>query len=409
MKAAEKKASLLSFSYEGTDRKGQAVKGELNARSMTLAKLMLKKQGVVLSRIREKREAKFFKKPKKRISSLDIAIFTRQLATMLKAGVPLVQSFEIVADGLENLNMRSVVREIKNHVENGNHFANALMQHPQHFDHLFCSLVQSGEQSGALEIMLDRVAIYKEKSELLRRKIKKAMFYPVAVLCIGLGVAIILLIYVVPAFQELFGSFGAELPAYTQMVIDMSIWMQSNWYKLLLFLFSIPVVFQQLKKRSPTFAYRLDRFKLKIPIFGAVIYKSIVARYSRTLSTTFAAGVPLVDALEFAAASTNNAIYQQAVMKIREDISAGQQLHYAMRASDLFPSMANQMVAIGEESGALDHMLDKVAIYFESEVDNSVDGLTSLMQPLIMVVLGVLVGGLVVAMYLPIFQMGNVV
>lgn len=405
----DKKANTLNFSYEGTDHKGQKIKGELSARSMALAKLMLKKQGIVLRRIEEQRKSRIFKTPQKRISNLDIAIFTRQMATMLKAGVPLVQSFEIVSNGLDNASMHNVIKQIKSHVESGSTFAESLMQYPQHFDHLFCSLVQSGEQSGTLELMLDRVAIYKEKSEILKQKIKKAMFYPVAVLIIGIGVAISLLVWVVPTFQQLFSSFGAELPVYTQIVINISTYVQDNWYKVILILITILFGFNQLKKHNPQFAYRLDQLKLKTPILGTVIYKSIVARYSRTLSTTFAAGVPLVDALEFAAASTNNLIYQQAVMKIREDISAGQQLHYAMRASNLFPSMANQMVAIGEESGALDSMLDKVALHFESEVDHRIEGLTSLMQPLIMLVLGILVGSLVVAMYLPIFQMGNVV
>lgn len=407
---AVKKAQLMpTFAYTGVDRKGLKVKGELPARNMALAKVTLRKQGITVKAIREKRKNILEGILKKKVGTQDITIFTRQLATMMKAGVPLVQSFEIVAEGLDNPAMRDVVLGIKGEVEGGNTFTGALRKYPQYFDRLFCSLVESGEQSGSLETMLDRVAIYKEKSEILKQKIKKAMKYPATVVVVAIIVTIILMVKVVPVFQDLFSSFGAQLPAFTQMVVNMSKWMQQYWYMLIIGTGAAVFAFIEAKKRSPKFRDFLDKLVLKLPIFGDLVYKSIIARYSRTLATTFAAGVPLIDALESTAGATNNVIFERAVMKIRDDVATGQQLQFAMRATDRFPSMAIQMVAIGEESGALDTMLDKVATYYESEVDNAVDGLTAMMEPLIMAVLGVLVGGLVIAMYLPIFQMGSVV
>ncbi|GAA5000777.1 type II secretion system F family protein [Acinetobacter puyangensis] len=408
---AVKKAKLMpTFSYEGVDRKGLKIKGELPAKNMALAKVTLRKQGITVRKITQKREIEFLNKLfKKKVTTLDITIFTRQLATMMKAGVPLVQSFEIVAEGLDNPSMRDVVLGIKGEVEGGNTFAGALRKYPQYFDELFCSLVESGEQSGALETMLDRVAVYKEKSELLKQKIKKAMKYPATVVVVAIIVTIILMVKVVPVFQDLFSSFGADLPAFTQMVVSMSKWMQSYWFILIIGIGALIFGFMEAKQRSKKFRDFLDKTALKLPIFGDLVYKSIIARYSRTLATTFAAGVPLIDALESTAGATNNVVYERAVMRIRDDVATGQQLQFAMRQTQRFPSMAIQMVAIGEESGALDSMLDKVATHFENEVDNAVDGLTSMMEPLIMAVLGVLVGGLVIAMYLPIFQMGSVV
>ncbi|MDM1764136.1 MULTISPECIES: type II secretion system F family protein [unclassified Acinetobacter] len=407
---AIKKAQMMpTFIYDGVDRKGVKIKGELPARNMALAKVTLRKQGINIKTIREKKKNILEGLMKKKVSTLDITIFTRQLATMMKAGVPLVQSFEIVAEGLDNPAMREVVLGIKGEVEGGNTFAGALKKYPQHFDRLFCSLVESGEQSGALETMLDRVAIYKEKSELLKQKIKKAMKYPAAVIVVAIVVTMILMVKVVPVFQDLFSSFGADLPAFTQMVVNMSKWMQSYWFVLLIGIAVAITAFLETKKRSKKFRDFLDKAALKAPIFGDLVYKAIIARYSRTLATTFAAGVPLIDALESTAGATNNVVYEEAVMKIRDDVATGQQLQFAMRLTNKFPSMAIQMVAIGEESGSLDAMLDKVATHFENEVDNAVDGLTSMMEPLIMAVLGVLVGGLVIAMYLPIFQMGSVV
>lgn len=407
---AVKKAEMIpNFAYEGTNRRGQKVKGEVPSKNMALAKAQLRKQGIQVTKIHKKSRNLLEGLSKKKIGALDIAIFTRQLATMMKAGVPLVQAFEIVAEGLDNPSMREVVLGIKGEVENGNSFAGSLTKYPQYFDDLFVSLVASGEQSGALETMLDRVAIYKEKSELLKQKIKSAMKYPITVIVVALGVTILLMLKVVPVFQELFGSFGADLPAFTQLVVEMSEWMQSYWWLLLLSIGGVIGAFVEAKKRSQAFRDLLDRAALKAPIFGDLVYKAIVARYARTLATTFAAGVPMIEALESTAGATNNVVYRNAVMQIKEEVSTGTQLNFAMRTSGVFPSMAIQMVAIGEESGALDSMLEKVATHFENEVDNAVDGLTSMMEPLIMVILGVLVGGLVVAMYLPIFQMGSVI
>ena len=331
------------------------------------------------------------------------------MATMMKAGVPLVQSFDIVADGLDNPTMRSVVMGIKADVEAGNNFAGALQKYPQYFDELFCSLVDSGEQSGALETMLERVAVYKEKAEALKMKIKKAMKYPVTVLVVAGIVTTILLLKVVPTFKELFDGFGAELPAFTLFVMGLSDSLQENIVYIVVVGISIFVGFSQAKQRSAAFRAALDRLLLKLPIVGDLTYKATVARYARTLSTTFAAGVPLIEALESCAQAAGNIVYKNAILRIRDDVATGQQLQFAMRATGVFPSMALQMVAIGEESGALDAMLDKVASYYEVEVDNAVDGLTSMMEPLIMSFLGVVVGGLIVAMYLPIFQLGAVV
>lgn len=407
--AVKKAEDTPLFAYEGTNRRGQKVKGEVPSKNMALAKAVLRKQGVNVTSIRKKSKNIFGALSKKKISAMDIAIFTRQLATMMKAGVPLVQSFEIVAEGIDNPTMREVVLGIKGEVEGGNTFSGALRKYPKYFDDLFCSLVASGEQSGALETMLDRVAVYKEKSELLKMKIKKAMKYPMAVIAVAIIVTIILMVKVVPVFQDLFQSFGADLPAFTKMVVDMSKWMQQWWWALIIGGGIVIGGLIEFKNRSEKFRDFLDKLVLKLPIFGDLVYKAIIARFARTLATTFAAGVPLIDALESTAGATNNVLFRNATMQIKDDVSTGQQLQFAMRTTNLFPPMALQMVAIGEESGALDGMLDKVATHFENEVDNAVDGLTSLMEPLIMAVLGVLVGGLVIAMYLPIFQMGQVI
>lgn len=407
--ATKKPEAILNFAYEGLDRKGKKTKGEMSGKNVALVKAQLRKQGINVNKIHKKTTNPLAGFSKAKITPMDVAIFTRQLATMMKAGVPLVQSFEIVAEGLDNLSMRAVVQGIKTEVEGGNTFAGAIRKYPLYFDELFCSLVESGEQSGALETMLDRVAQYKEKSELLKQKINKAMKYPISVIFVAIIVTVILLLKVVPVFQDLFSSFGAELPAFTMMVINMSKWLQNYWFILLIVIMGIGGGFSEAKKRSTAFNNMLDRLALKAPIVGDLVYKSTVARFARTLSTTFSAGVPLVDALVSCAGATGNVVYRDAVLKIRDEVSTGQQLGFAMRQSGIFPSMALQMVAIGEESGALDAMLDKVATHFENEVDNAVDGLTSMMEPLIMAVLGVLIGGLVIAMYLPIFQLGSVV
>lgn len=406
---ATKAEAILTFIYEGTDRRGQKVKGEISGKNLALAKAQLRKQGINAQKVYKKRANLLAGFSKKKVSPMDIAIFSRQMATMMKAGVPLVQSFEIVADGLDNPTMKEVVMGIKVDVEGGNSLASALRKYPQYFDELFCSLVHSGEQSGSLETMLDRVAVYKEKSEQLKQKINKAMKYPLTVVVVALIVTVILLLKVVPVFQDLFAGFGAELPAFTLFVIGLSKWMQAWWFVFIAGIMGVVMSLTEAKKRSTAFANWLDRLVLKLPIVGDLAYKSTVARYCRTLSTTFAAGVPLIDALVSCAGAAGNVVYRDAILRIRDDVATGQQLGFAMRQTGIFPSMALQMVSIGEESGALDAMLEKVATYFENEVDNAVDGLTSMMEPLIMAVLGVLIGGLIIAMYLPIFQLGSVV
>lgn len=398
---------LLDFKYKGTNRRGQKVDGETTSKSLELAKAQLRKQGITVESIRPK--PKPLLQRKKSIKPIDIAIFVRQLATMMKAGVPLTQAFEIVADALDNPSMKELVLKIKADVESGSTFASALRKHPRYFDDLFCSLVESGEQSGALETMLERVATYKEKSELLKAKIKKAMKYPIAVIIVAFIVTAILLIKVVPVFSGMFESFGKELPAFTQLVVNMSNWMVNNYIILIAVIIISIVAFVYAKRHSKAFRDFLDRTVLKLPIFGDIVYKSIIARFSRTLSTTFAAGVPLIDALDSTAGATNNVVFYNAVQRVKEDVSTGQQLQFALRSTNLFPSMVIQMVGIGEEAGSLEEMLDKSATYYENEVDNAVDGLTSLMEPMIMAFLGVVIGGLVIAMYLPIFQMGDVV
>ncbi|PCJ40114.1 MAG: type II secretion system protein F [Moraxellaceae bacterium] len=407
-KKAKKSPKTSTFSWAGLDRKGNKVKGEIVGENLSVVRATLRKQGINAQKVKKKPKDLFAAAPKK-ITPLDIALFTRQLATMMKAGVPLVQSFEIVADGVDNPSMRDLVLKVKNEVEAGNSLASAIGKYPQHFDDLFCSLVDAGEQSGALETMLDRVAIYKEKSEALKLKIKKAMKYPIVVLIIAAVVTAILLLKVVPVFEDLFASFGAELPAFTQMVLGMSDWLQNNWYILIGVIVGGGFGFKQARIRSQKFNDGLDRIVLKLPVVGDIIFKATIARFARTLSTTFSAGVPLVEALESVAGATGNVVYRNAVNTIREEVSSGTQLNFSMRATGVFPSMALQMVAIGEESGSLDTMLDKVANYYEDEVDNAVDGLTSMMEPLIMSFLGVVIGGLIIAMYLPIFQIGAVV
>lgn len=407
MAAAAKAPKTSTFVWEGKDRKGSIVKGELSGQNPALVKAQLRKQGINPTKVRKKGMS--LGGTGKKIKPLDIALFARQMATMMKAGVPLLQSFDIIADGVEKPSMRKLVDELKQHVAAGNSFAAALRTKPQYFDDLFCNLVDAGEQSGALENLLDRVATYKEKTEALKAKIKKAMNYPIAVIAVAVIVSCILLIKVVPQFKEVFSSFGAELPAFTLFVIGISEGLQEWWFIFLIALIGAGYALMQAKQRSEKFRDALDRTILKAPIVGNIVYKAAVARYARTLSTTFAAGVPLVEALDSVAGATGNVVFRNAVAKVKQDVTSGMQLNFSMRSTNAFPAMAVQMTAIGEESGALDTMLDKVASYYEAEVDNAVDGLTSLMEPLIMSVLGVLVGGLIIAMYLPIFQLGSVV
>ncbi|MCK9718405.1 Type IV pilus bioproteinsis protein PilC [Pseudomonas syringae pv. aceris] len=404
---ASKAAKVIVYTWEGVDKKGTKTSGELSGHNLALVKAQLRKQGINPTKVRKK-SASIFGKGKK-IKPLDIAFFSRQMATMMKAGVPLLQSFDIISEGAENPNMRTLVSSLKQEVSAGNSFATALRQKPEYFDDLFCNLVDAGEQAGALESLLDRVASYKEKTEKLKAKIKKAMTYPIAVLIVAIIVSGILLIKVVPQFQTVFASFGAQLPAFTLMVIGLSDIVQKWWLAIVGLLLVSFFMFKRAYKQSQKFRDSLDRLLLKMPIIGPLIFKSSVARYARTLATTFAAGVPLVEALDSVAGATGNVVFKNAVIKVKQDVSTGMQLNFSMRSTGVFPSLAIQMTAIGEESGALDAMLDKVATYYEDEVDNMVDNLTSLMEPMIMAFLGVIVGGLVIAMYLPIFQLGNVV
>lgn len=399
---------LSAFVWEGLDRRGIKASGQLMTNSMASARAELRKQGINPTKLKKKSEPLFGKRGKA-ISAQDIAIFTRQMATMIKSGVPLVQSFEIVAEGLENPTMRNLVVSIKDEVASGTGFATSLEKHPKYFDELFCSLVAAGEQSGALETMLDRVATYKEKTEALKKKIKKAMTYPIAIVVVALIVTAILLVFVVPQFANTFASFGAELPAFTQFVLSISEFMQKWWLALFGSIGGVVYTYSYLVKNNRNFSENNDKMVLKLPIIGQITKMSIIARFARTLSTTFAAGVPLVEALESVSGATGNIIYTRATRKIRDDVMSGQQLNFAIRSTDLFPLMLIQMVSIGEEAGSLDSMLDKVAVFYEDEVDNLVDGLTAMMEPLIMSVLGVLVGGLLVAMYLPIFSIGEAV
>ncbi|PPK52939.1 type II secretion system F family protein [Marinobacter persicus] len=404
---AEKAQKLEAFVWEGRDRKGNKTKGEMAGANVALIKAQLRKQGIMPDKVKKKPKPLFG--GKRKITPFDIAMLTRQLATMMKAGVPLVQSFDIVADGLENKGLQELVMNLRNDIASGTGFAAALRKHPRHFDDLYCNLVDSGESAGALEQMLDRIATYLEKTELLKKKVKKAMTYPIAVIVVAIIVTAILLVKVVPQFEALFQGFGADLPVFTQFVVHLSEWMQKWWFVVLLGIVGAIFLFREARRRSQKFSDFVDKWVLKLPIVGEILDKSAVAKFGRVLSTTFAAGVPLVDALESVSGATGNAIYRDAVLNIKNDVSSGTQLQASMRNQGVFPVMAVQLTAIGEESGNLDEMLAKVAEHYEAVVDDMVDNLTSLMEPMIMSVLGVLVGGLIVAMYLPIFQMGQVV
>lgn len=405
--ATTAKSTTSVYIWQGVDRKGNKTRGETQATNPAIVKVQLRKQGIVAQKV--KRKPKPLLQTKKKIKPADIAVFTRQMATMLKAGVPLVQSFDIVADGVDNPSMKELVNEIKNDVASGSNFASSLKKHPRHFDELYCSLIESGEESGMLETMLDRVATYKEKTEALKAKIRKAMTYPIAVIVVAIIVTAILLIKVVPQFASTFQSFGSDLPAFTRMVVGMSEWMQANWFILLGIVAVTGYAFKEARHRSEAFSNYVDKMSLKIPIVGNIIHDSVVARFARTLATTFGAGVPLVEALDSVAGATGNAVYERGVRQIREEVTSGQSLYNAIRNTGLFPNMLLQMVSIGEEAGALDDMLDKVATYYEEAVDNAVDNLTSLLEPMIMSILGILVGGLMIAMYLPIFMLGSAI
>ncbi|MGM0952099.1 MAG: type II secretion system F family protein [Pseudomonadota bacterium] len=404
---AEKSKKLETFVWEGKDRKGNKSKGEMASANVALVKAQLRKQGILPDKVKKKPKPLFGSS--KKISPFDIAMLTRQLATMMKAGVPLVQSFDIVADGLENKGLQELVINIRNDISSGTSFAASLRKHPKHFDDLYCNLVDSGEKAGALEQMLERIATYLEKTEILKKKVKKAMTYPIAVIVVAIIVTAILLVKVVPQFQSLFEGFGADLPVFTQFVVELSEWLQKWWFVVLIGIVGSIFLFKEARRRSQKFSDFIDKWVLKLPVVGGILDKSAVAKFGRVLSTTFAAGVPLVDALESVSGATGNAVYRDAVINIKNDVSSGTQLQASMRNQGVFPVMAVQLTAIGEESGNLDEMLGKVAEHYEAVVDDMVDNLTALMEPMIMSVLGVLVGGLIIAMYLPIFQMGKVV
>ncbi len=403
-----KAEKTYTFLWEGTDKKGRRVKGESLAAGMALVRADLRRQGITPVKIRKK-AGSLLGARKKKITPGDIAVFSRQLATMLAAGVPVVQAMEIVGQGHENPSMQELILSLKNDIESGSSMSQALSRHPLYFDDLFCNLVEAGEAAGVLDTLLDKIATYKEKTESLKGKIKKALFYPAAVIIVAILVTAIIMIFVIPQFKDLFASFGADLPAFTLMVIHASEFMRAWWWALLLGAIGLSYGLMGAWKRSPRFREAVDRALLKIPIIGPIMDKAALARFARTLSTIFAAGVPLVEALESVAGATGNVVYTQAVRRMREDVATGQSLQLSMKQVGLFPHMVIQMTAIGEESGRLDEMLGKVADFYEEEVDNAVDALSSLLEPLIMVVIGGLVGSLVVAMYLPIFKMAAVV
>ena len=394
------------FLWEGRDKKGNKVKGRGLARSEIEMRADLRRQGIAASRVRKERQ--MFKGEGK-VKAEDIALFARQLATMLTAGIPMVQAFEIIGVGHDKPAMQKLVLSIKEDIETGNSLHQALAKHPLHFDDLFVNLVEAGEHAGALEAVLDKIATYKEKTEALKKKIKKALFYPAAVLVVAVVVTVILLIFVIPQFESLFRGFGADLPTFTRMVIGMSRWMQDKGWMLLIIVVAAVITFGYFYKRSRPMRQFLDKTSLQVPVIGPILRKAAIARYARTLSTMFAAGVPLVEAMKSVAGATGNIIYQDAVLTMRDEIATGMRMQRAMENTGLFPNMVVQMIAVGEESGSLDEMAAKVADFYEADVDAAVDALSSLLEPFIMVILGVLVGGMVIAMYLPIFKLGAVV
>jgi len=401
-------SALQTFVWVGTDKRGVKIKGEYAAKNASLVKAELRRQGINPTNVKAKPKP-LFGAAGKSIKPRDIAVFARQLATMMTAGVPMVQGFEIVAGGQANPRMKSMLIDIKNDVEGGSTLAEALAKFPVQFDELFCNLVKAGEQAGVLDTVLDTVATYKENIESLKGKIKKAMFYPAVVIAVAILVSAILLIFVVPQFEAVFKNFGADLPAFTQMIVNMSRFMTSYWWIVLLGTAGAVTALIFVYKRSPAFAHFLARAVLKLPVVGQILHQSAIARFSRTLAVTFRAGVPLVEALDSVSGATGSPVYNDAVKRIREDVAVGHQLQLAMRQAGLFPNMVVQMVAIGEESGALDKMLFKIAEFYEEEVNNAVDALSSLLEPFIMVIIGTLVGGMVIGMYLPIFKLASVV
>ena len=409
-KKSDKKSQpkIYTFEWKGINRDGKKISGELRGAAAAEIRSQLKSQGVNPKSVR-KQSSPLFKLGEAKISPMDIAMMTRQVATMLAAGVPLVTTIELLGRGHEKAKMRELLGTILTEIQSGIPLSDALRPHRRYFDDLYVDLVAAGEHSGSLDLVFDRVATYKEKTEALKSKIKKAMFYPAAVVIVAILVTSLLLLFVVPQFEDIFKGFGAELPAFTQLVVGLSRWMQAAWYIILAAVVLAIWLFVRAHRNSQMVRDRVDEFILKIPAIGPILHKGAMARFARTLATTFAAGVPLIDGLESAAGASGNAVYRKAILNIRQEVMAGMQMNVAMQTTGLFPDMMVQMVMIGEESGSLDNMLNKVANIYEMQVDDAVDGLSSLIEPVMMVVIGTVVGGLIVAMYLPIFQMGNIV
>ena len=400
--------AATTYTWQGKDRRGNSRKGEISAISLAEAKNLLRRQGISANKVK-KLATPLFGRGAQKIVAADISVMSRQIATMLGAGVTLIQSLDMIAQGHAKASMRKLLHEISNEVKSGNPLSGALRKHPDYFDDLYCDLVYTGEQSGALETIYDRIATYKEKAEALKSKIKKAMLYPIAVVVVAFVVTTILLIFVVPQFEDIFSSFGAELPAFTQFVLAISRFVQDYGFVMAIAAVGAGMLFVRAHKKSQSLRDNVDKAILKAPVVGEILKKASIARFTRTLATTFSAGVPLIGALESAAGASGNAVFRDAILFMRKEVAGGMQMHTAMRATNVFPDMVTQMVAIGEESGAVDSMLSKIATIYEAEVDDMVDGLTSLLEPIIMAVLGGVIGGLIVAMYLPIFEMGNVV
>ncbi len=405
--ATVKKPRLDTFQWEGVDKKGKKIKGEMDAASVAFVNAMLRRQGISPVRVKKRATALF--STKKKITPKDVSIFTRQLATMMAAGIPVAQAFDIVAKGHDNPSMRGLIHAIKQDIESGTSMTEAMSKHPLYFDELYCNLVQAGEAAGILDTILDKLAIYKEKIEALKSKIKSALFYPTAVIVVAFLITSILMIFVIPQFESLFKGFGADLPAFTKLVIDISDVFTEWWWAIFGGIIGTVMFFGYSYKRSTKMQHTMDRLLLRAPILGEIVRKATIARFTRTLATMFAAGVPLVEALDSVAGASGNRVYFEATMDIKADVTTGTQLQAAMASTELFPNMVVQMVAIGEESGELDSMLNKVADIYEGEVDDAVNGLSSLLEPIIMAFLGVVIGGLVVAMYLPIFKLAATV
>jgi type IV pilus assembly protein PilC len=405
--AAVKKPKLDTYIWEGVDKQGKKTKGEMQAASVALVNTSLRRQGINPLKVQRRRGSLF--QVKKKIKAKDIAIFTRQLSTMLQSGIPIAQAFDIVGKGHENPSMQTLIGSIRQDVESGTNLTQALGKYPLYFDTLYCNLIAAGEQAGILDTILDKLATYKEKIEAIKGKIKSALFYPTAVVVVAFIITAVLLVFVIPQFESLFQGFGADLPALTKMVINLSRGFQDWWWLIIGSIVSAVVALGYTYKRSTAMQHTLDRTLLRAPVIGEIVKKATIARFARTLATMFAAGVPLVEALDSVAGAAGNRVYYEGTLKIKNDVSTGMQLQAAMNATGLFPNMVVQMVAIGEEAGELDTMLGKVADFYEREVDDAVAGLSSLLEPIIMVFLGVVIGGLVIAMYLPIFKLAGAV